>query len=197
MPRVSKEQAHLNRARIEDVSARLFREKGLNGISVADLMGAAGLTHGGFYGHFTSKDELAAVACANAFNQSVDRWGKRVEGQPDDRSAQRALIDGYLSPKNLSDCGNACPANTLASDVAREAPDKPVRAAFTAGISDLLEILASVAPSENAAERHDTAIVQLSTMVGAIMLARATAGDPLSTDILTATREALHQSLDG
>ena len=74
MPRVSKEQTDLNRSAIENVSAKLFREKGFNGVSVSDLMAAAGLTHGGFYGHFSSKDELAAVACANAFDHAVERW---------------------------------------------------------------------------------------------------------------------------
>jgi TetR/AcrR family transcriptional repressor of nem operon len=195
MPRVSKEQTDLNRAAIENVSARLFREKGLNGVSVADLMSAAGLTHGGFYGHFSSKDELAAVACANAFAQSATRWEKRIEEQPDDRAAQKVLIDGYLSPKNLLNIGNACPAMSMVGDVARESPDKPVRAAFAAGVSELTEILASIAASDDAAERRKTALTQLSTMVGAMLLARATSEDPLSAEILTAVRESLHDSI--
>jgi TetR/AcrR family transcriptional regulator, transcriptional repressor for nem operon len=195
MPRVSKEQTDLNRAAIEDVSARLFREKGLNGVSVADLMSAAGLTHGGFYGHFSSKDELVAVACANAFAQAVTRWAKRVGEQPDDRAAQKALIDSYLSSKNLVDTGNACPAMTLVGDVARESSDKPVRAAFVAGVSELTEILASIATSDDAAERRKTALTQLSTMVGAMVLARATSDDPFSAEIMNAVRESLHDSI--
>ncbi|HEV7856519.1 MAG TPA: TetR/AcrR family transcriptional regulator [Herminiimonas sp.] len=191
MPRVSKEQTDLNRAAIENVSARLFREKGLNGVSVADLMFAAGLTHGGFYGHFSSKDELAAVACAKAFTQSVARWARRVEEQPDDRAAQKALIEGYLSPKNLVDIGNACPAMTLVGDVARESTDKPVRAAFAAGVAELTEILASIAASDDPMQRRKTALTQLSAMVGAMVLARATSEDPLSTEILNAVRESL------
>ena len=74
MPRVSKEQTDRNRLLIEAASARLFKERGLNGVSVTDIMASAGLTHGGFYGHFESKDELAAVACERAFGESVVRW---------------------------------------------------------------------------------------------------------------------------
>jgi TetR/AcrR family transcriptional repressor of nem operon len=196
MPRVSREQADINRATIEQVSSTLFREKGLNGVSVADLMSAAGLTHGGFYGHFSSKDELAAVACANAFAQSVENWANRIQSQPDDVAAQKALIDGYLSRKNLNDIGNACPAMTLVGDVARETSGKPVRAAFAAGIADLTEILASVAPSDDAAVRRKTALVQLSTLVGAMVLARATLEDPITDEILDAVRASLHASID-
>ena len=79
MPRVSREQTDINRLAIEDASSRLFREQGIKAVSVADLMAAAGLTHGGFYGHFESKDALAAVACAKAFEQSAGRWEKRLD----------------------------------------------------------------------------------------------------------------------
>lgn len=172
----------------------LFREKGINGVSVADLMSAAGFTHGGFYGHFSSKDELAATACALAFAQSMQRWARRIENQPDDGAARAALIDGYLSVRNLQDIGNACPAMTMAADVAREAPDKPVRAAYAAGVAELIEVLASVEPSDDHAQRRQQALVQLSTMVGAMSLARAMQDEPLADDVLAACRAAL---LDG
>jgi TetR/AcrR family transcriptional regulator, transcriptional repressor for nem operon len=194
MPRVSKEQADLNRAAIESAAARLFREKGINGISVADLMSAAGLTHGGFYGHFSSKNELAAVACSRAFEQSMLRWEERTRNQPDDQAARSALIDGYLSRKNLQNIGNACPAMTMATDVARESPDKPVRAAYAAGVADLLEVLASVESSADPAQRRQQALVHFSTMVGAMTLAGALQDDALADEILTAARAfLLHQ----
>ncbi len=191
MPRVSKEQTDINRNAIETASARLFREKGFNGVSVADLMGAAGLTHGGFYGHFASKDELAAVACANAFRQSSERWAQRVDAQPDEQAALRAIVDAYLSPRSLQDIGNGCPSAALGIDVARESPDKPVRAAYRTGTAELVEILAALAPSGDAAVRRKTALVQWSTMVGAMMLARATQGDAISAELLAAAREQL------
>ncbi|HTH43695.1 MAG TPA: TetR/AcrR family transcriptional regulator [Oxalicibacterium sp.] len=196
MPRVSKEQADRNRKTIESAAAMLFREKGINGVSVADLMSAAGLTHGGFYGHFSSKDELAATACSLAFEQSVQRWAKRIESQPDDGTARAALIDGYLSARTLKDIGNACPAMTLAADVAREPADKPVRAAYAAGVTELIEILASVASSADPAQRRQQALVQISTMVGAMSLARAMQGDELADDILAACRSALLHDAD-
>ena len=189
MPRVSKEQTDRNRAAIEQASARLFREKGFNGVSVADLMGAAGLTHGGFYGHFSSKDELAAVACANAFSQASERWQARIKNKTDAQSALHAILDPYLSTRMVKNMGNGCPAATLSVDVARESPDKPVRAAYQAGTAQLVEILAALSPSDDPAERRKQALVQWSTMVGVMMLASATDGDPLSDELLAAVRE--------
>ena len=78
--RVSREQAAESRERILDVASKLFREHGLDGIGVADLMKNAGLTHGGFYGHFSSKEELMAQACARALENSVEKWEKLCEG---------------------------------------------------------------------------------------------------------------------
>jgi len=189
MPRVSKEQTDRNRAAIEQASARLFREKGFNGVSVADLMGAAGLTHGGFYGHFSSKDELAAVACANAFSQASERWQARIKNKTDAQSALHAILDPYLSTRMVKNMGNGCPAATLSVDVARESPDKPVRAAYQAGTAQLVEILAALSPSDDPAERRKQALVQWSTMVGVMMLASATDGDPISDELLAAVRE--------
>jgi len=178
MPRVSKAEAEKNRAVIEQVSSRLFREQGFHGISVADLMGAAGLTHGGFYGHFESKDSEA-------------RWRKRVNDAPDKTSALSALIDGYLSSRNRNAAGSGCPAAALANDVAREADDKPVRAAFHEGIEHLLEILADIQPGDNAAANRNDAVAQLATLVGALVLSRATQGTPLSNEVLAAARAYL------
>ncbi|MUZ66470.1 TetR family transcriptional regulator, partial [Agrobacterium vitis] len=97
MPRVSREQTKLNRHAIEEASSRLFRERGIDAVSVADLMGAAGLTTGGFYGHFASKDELAGVACNIAFDDAARRWRKRMIGKKDIKAAFGAIVDGYLT----------------------------------------------------------------------------------------------------
>lgn len=172
MPRVSKEQTEHNRHAIEEASAKLFKEKGFAGVSVADLMGAAGLTHGGFYGHFTSKDELAAVACANAFRHSAERWAKRIADAPDEAGALHSLVDHYLSQKTVRDAGNGCPGPAMVVDVAREPDNKPVRAAFQTGSAELVEILATLAPGD-ADQRRATALAQWCTMVGAVLLARA------------------------
>lgn len=157
-------------------------------------MGAAGLTHGGFYGHFQSKDELTAVACANAFEGAVERWKKRIANAPDSEGALAALIEGYLTARNRSAPGTSCPVAALAVDVAREDEDKPVRAAFNNGLEQLVELLTSVQSSPLSDEAHRaSALAQLATMVGAMVLARATDGNPVSDELLTAAREHLLQ----
>ncbi|HEY0202450.1 MAG TPA: helix-turn-helix domain-containing protein, partial [Burkholderiaceae bacterium] len=123
--KVSRERMAENRERILDVAARLFRERGFDGIGVADLMQAAGLTHGGFYGHFASKDELAAVACAKAFEQSSERWAKRLANSETNAEALNGFVTTYLSTRMRDDLGNSCCAPSLAVDVARQPEDKP------------------------------------------------------------------------
>lgn len=193
MPRVSKAEAEKNRAIIEQVSSRLFREQGFHGISVADLMGAAGLTHGGFYGHFESKDALAAIACTRAFEESEGRWRKRVGEAPDPAAALASLIDGYLSARNRNNAGTGCPVPALASDVARESDDKPVRAAFHEGLEGLVDILTEVQPDADARARRSAALAQMATLAGAVLLSRATQGTPMSNEILAAARAWLLQ----
>ncbi len=197
MPRVSRQQMDQNRASIEEVSARLFREQGLNGISVADLMAAAGLTHGGFYGHFESKDALAAVACGKAFEQSLGRWERSVQRQPTPQRALEQIIERYLSPQSRDQPGRSCPAVALAADVAREAPGKPVRAAYLDGVKGMAEALTTLAAGAHLRPHpRQQALLQLATMVGALSLARATRGDPLSDEILAAVRALLlHEPL--
>jgi TetR/AcrR family transcriptional repressor of nem operon len=191
MPRVSRQQAESNRLAIQDASARLFREQGVKGVSVADVMAAAGLTHGGFYGHFESKDELAAVACARAFEQSTERWRRRVEGKPDSASALSSLVDGYLSVQSRNGVGDGCPISALATDVAREPADKPIRAAYLAGLKEHFEVLLSLHDSGDAATDREEALSQLSTLVGAMVLSRATRGDAISEELLGAARAHL------
>lgn len=186
MPRVSRAQADLNRQTIEEVSARLFREQGINGVSVADLMGAAGLTHGGFYGHFSSKDDLAALACAKAFEQSGARWRARVDESDNDVSALRAIARAYLSRRSRDNPGSSCPSAALAIDVSREADDKPVRKAYAAGINQQVDLLASLQHTGDETSDRQQALVQLSMLVGALVLARGTRGDPVSAEVMNA-----------
>jgi TetR/AcrR family transcriptional repressor of nem operon len=191
MPRVSRAEARHHREAITDASARLFKERGLKAVSVSDLMGAAGLTHGGFYGHFESKDALAGVAVAHAFEQSVERWRRRVAGKADAAEGRAALVEPYLSPRSVREVGLGCPTVSLASDVAREPAEAPIRAAYGAGLEGLLQVLASVEASGDAAADRQAALADYATMVGALMLARATAGAPLSDELLAAARARL------
>ena len=190
MPRASKIQTAKNHAAIEQVSSRLFREQGLR-VSVKDVMSAAGLTHGGFYGHFGSKDELAARACAAAFAESVGRWHQRTSGVKDRRSARTALIEAYLTAERRAAVGTGCPIAGLAVDVAREPPGTPVRAAFREGLEELIDILAGVQPIREPHDAHGRAVAQMATLVGAMVLARATQGSELSDEFLSAARRSL------
>ena len=191
MPRVSRAEAESHREQITEASSRLFRERGIKGVSVADLMGAAGLTHGGFYGHFESKDALAGVAVAHAFEQSAERWNKRIAGKPDDAARRAVLVDKFLTPQNLKDVGMGCPSVALATDVARESAQAPIRSAYLEGLESLVQILSSVEAGPDAAARRSAALADFATLAGALTLARATEGTPLSVEILAAARARL------
>src|SRR5687767_15927798 len=106
--KVSREQAALNRERILEAAAQLFRERGFDGIGVADLMKEAGLTHGGFYGHFSSKEELIAEASARALTGSLAVWRKPAERAPDDPLS--AVAGAYLTRRHRDNAGVGCPA---------------------------------------------------------------------------------------
>jgi TetR/AcrR family transcriptional regulator, transcriptional repressor for nem operon len=191
MPRVSKEQSLSNRVTITQTAARLFREQGIQGISVSDLMGAAGLTHGGFYGHFESKGALAAEACRLAFQNSIERWEKRLNECASPDAAKAALAEGYLSAKSRDNPGISCPASSLATDIARQDLNAAVRAEFASGVEALVEILASLQHTGNPAGDRNEGLTDLATMVGAQVLARATSGLKFSDEVLLAARKRL------
>src|SRR5919106_2690003 len=116
--RVSREQAAQNRNRIVDVAAQRFRERGFEGIGVADLMKEAGLTHGGFYGHFSSKDDLIAEASARALTRSLALLSDLAERAPDDPLS--AIAGAYLNNKHRDEPGTGCVLAALGSDVSRQ-----------------------------------------------------------------------------
>ena len=116
--RVSRAQADENRERILDTATRLFRERGIDGIGVADLMKSAGLTHGGFYGHFKSKDDLVAQACGRAMARMRENWARVIDqasGDPLD-----TMADHYLSSRHRENVGRGCLMAALGSEVARQ-----------------------------------------------------------------------------
>jgi len=191
MPRVSRQQTERNREIILQVATRLFRERGLKGLSVAEVMSAAGLTHGGFYGHFESKEALAAQACRQAFAQSVQRWAERIAPTRDRKGARQALVENYLADSNRDLPGEGCPTVGFSGDVCREPADSPLRLAYREGVGALLDDYEGVMEQPQADERRKAALIEFTLMVGAITLARATEGDPLSDEILQATRDYL------
>ena len=185
--KVSREQAALNRERIVEVAARLFREKGYDGIGVADLMKNAGLTHGGFYGHFASKEDLMIEACQHALNTSLQGWQARVEQDP--QQALPAIIDNYLTPKHRDQPGGGCPAAAMGVDVARMSPG--ARPVFTQATQQQFALLASLLPEGTPEQRRQQAIATFAAMVGAIVLARSVDDDVLSAEILDAVKAQL------
>jgi TetR/AcrR family transcriptional repressor of nem operon len=201
--KVSKEQVALNRARIVDTAARLFRQKGYDGIGVADLMKSAGLTHGGFYGHFASKEDLLAEATAHALTRSVQRWQqKAAAASPAEALAN--IADHYLSVTHRDQPEHGCAVTALGPDVARLGP--AVRSALTAGAAGQIAVLeqclangaadtdtdtdaAAEAEAEaEAAEVRRQALATYAAMVGAMVLARAVDDNALSEEILAAVR---------
>jgi len=190
MPRVSKAQAERNRAEIERVSAQMVLEHGL-AVSLADVMAAAGLTHGGFYKHFRSKDEMAAAACCIAFDNAMDKW-QTIARQSDSPAVARAeLVSHYLFPSvDEEDAG--CPMVCLAVDVSRSALDNPVRPSFNQGFEKLVAIFSDLqtAGAENQTQREQ-ALLNISKMVGAMILARATQGESVADELLAASYKAL------
>lgn len=181
--KVSRAQAEENRERILDNAAQLFRERGFDGIGLNDLMQAAGLTRGGFYGHFESKDDLAAKALARALASNREQWRRQS-----DRSLA-GWVHGYLSDTHREQVGTGCSLAALAADVARSGP--AVREVFTGGVKALLGALAPQMPGPDDTERQAQAMALLSTMVGALLLSRAVDDDGLSSALCEAARTHL------
>jgi len=193
MARVSQAQAQQNRERVIDEAARLFRERGVQGVSVADLMAAAGLTHGGFYKRFASKEALVAEAVGRAFGDLGERLAALDERHPGDHpAARRELLDFYFSAEHRDHAGQGCPATAFGGDVARESPDSPAREPYADGVREFARWMADDGDEDNEDEdNEDEDLMAVATMAGALMLARATAGTALSDRILEAARRSL------
>lgn len=186
--KVSREQAAKNRDRIVEAASELFRERGFDGIGVADLMKAAGLTHGGFYGHFKSKDDLAVEAVATSLAQSVERWRALAREHADEPLA--AILDHYLCDKHRDNAGRGCAYAALAADVARQ-DNRALRRVFSDGLRTIIDVFTRIVPGRSKPARRKQALARLSGMVGAVVLARAVDDPDLSHEILAATRAAL------
>lgn len=177
--RVSTEEKNRSRARILAAAGRLFRENGVQGASVGDIMREAGMTHGGFYRHFADKDALLAAAVTAAF----EAFAKPLQNSTDPgaSAAVDAFRELYLSADHLATPAEGCPAAALGPDIARAGG--PVRAAFSDGVNQLVEGLArgkTAEPSPRTAALRD-----LSMMVGALVLARG-AQEAIASEILQA-----------
>ncbi len=188
--RVSREKATETRERILDAASGLFRAKGFGGIGVADIMKAADLTHGGFYGHFASKDDLVAEASRRSMARATTNWARIVADAPDKPYA--ALLAHYLAPSHRDEPGKGCAFAALGTDAARGSG--AVRKAFAEGLQSLLDILANALPGFSKAAKRRKAVAAMAALVGAVTLARAVDDEALSNEILEAVRHELRDA---
>lgn len=197
--KVTKAQSAENRQAIIEAAARLYRERGLAGVGVAEISREAGFTHGGFYGRFESKQALAAEACEQAFASSLPRLQDSLLKHGGDASP---FFQRYLSPSHRDGAGKGCPMPALAVDAARE--QGAVAEVLTRGIGSYLETFACQRPDGSrieapTAEDKARAITSLSALVGGMVLARATAeaAPALSNEILATLQAELSRLWTG
>jgi TetR/AcrR family transcriptional regulator, transcriptional repressor for nem operon len=179
--KVSREQVEENRSEVIDAAARVFREKGFDGIGIADIMEAAGLTHGGFYRHFRSKDELAAQASQRAFAQKRDELIGHLDNVSGDRF--EVLVREYVSSTHRDNPGTGCSLTSLAGDAARR-DDPALRTIFTDAVTSYIKLLSAVLADVPLKERRRVAISTLAEMVGAIVLSRVVADQTTAQELI-------------
>ncbi|NUP06257.1 MAG: TetR/AcrR family transcriptional regulator [Polyangiaceae bacterium] len=184
--RVSREQVAENRRKILDEAARLFRERGFEGVGVDAVMKAAGLTHGAFYGYFTSKEDLVAQACEHALAATDATWRESSD-------ARSVLATRYLSKEHVRDRGGGCVFAALGSDVPRQKED--TRKTVTDAFRERVEALAKRLPGTSVAARRKEAIATWSGLVGSLILARAVDDPELEREILNAGIATFGQTL--
>ncbi|MBI5319130.1 TetR/AcrR family transcriptional regulator [Bradyrhizobium sp.] len=185
--RYTKEHKQETHARIVRKASVRLREKGAHGIGVADLMKEAGLTHGGFYAHFNSREALVIEAFNYAMDRSTDRWRKLAEQtSPEKRFA--AIVESYLTTIHRDDPGHGCAVPTLGPEIAREGAK--ARKAFAARLDEMIEMMADQLPELPRKAARAQAIAALSTMAGALVLSRIAGTGEFSEEILGAGREA-------
>jgi TetR/AcrR family transcriptional repressor of nem operon len=189
--KVSREQVAQNRDALIQAASRLFRERGIDGVGVAEIGKHAGLTHGALYAQFPSKDALAAAALADGAARANRRMNTAVKGG-EPRLTDH--LDTYLSSQHRDDLGGGCAMAASASEIARQPRD--VSVAFTDGFNQLVDIIErTLTKSGAAAERRQRALAITAAMIGGVAAARATAkaNPALSDDILVAVRRLLDE----
>jgi len=186
--RYSREHKLETHARIVKKASVRLREKGARGIGVADLMKDAGLTHGGFYAHFDSRDALVIEAFAYAMDRGTERWRKLAEQTPPEQRLS-TIVDSYLTALHRDDPGHGCAIPTLGAEIARESPK--TRKAFVAKLEQMIDLLALQVPAVPRKAARKQAMAVIATMIGTLVMARVAGNGDLSDEILDAGREAV------
>src|SRR2546429_2918506 len=185
--RYSREHKLETHARIVKKASVRLREKGAHGIGVADLMKEAGLTHGGVYAHFDSREALVIEAFGYAMDRATERWRKVAEQTPADKRLS-TIVESYLTPLHRDDPGNGCAVPTLGAEIARESPK--TRKAFAAKLEQMIDILAAQIAGVPREAARKQAMATLATMMGTLVLARIAGNGAFSDEILVAGRDA-------
>ena len=186
--RYSKEHKQETHARIVKKAATRLREKGAHGIGVADLMKDAGLTHGGFYAHFDSREALVIEAFNYAMDRATERWRKvTAEVPPEKRLA--TIVDGYLSAVHRDDPGQGCAVPALGAEIARES--LKTRKAFALKLDQMIDMITDQIQDVPRKTARKQAMATLATMLGTIVMSRIAGNGEMSDEILSAGREAV------
>lgn len=189
--RKSKQEAAQTRERIVTAAAEEFRQHGIVATGLSDLMSAAGLTHGGFYRHFESKDQLVTEASAAALTKMLDDLASAAAGKRG-RTGLKAVTAKYLSIEHRDHPREGCPLAALGSELARA--DAETRIAATAGFLRLVDIIASQLDRTQSAEAKKRAIVAAATMIGALIMSRIVTDEAISKTLLRNAEESLMSS---
>ena len=186
--RLTKEKADQNRRLIVETASQMFRLHGLESVAVADVMKESGFTHGGFYNHFKSKEELAVEAVSSAFENAAKNLSEEIASGSDPQKALTSVLARYLSAAHRDTCTGGCPAAALPVDAARSGKD--VQTAFADGVERYLDVLSAQLGGDKR-EARQRAIALLASLVGALLLSRAVKkGRPkLSDELLSAARK--------
>jgi TetR/AcrR family transcriptional repressor of nem operon len=186
--RYSRQHKIETHARIVKKASVRLREKGAHGIGVADLMKEAGLTHGGFYAHFASREALVIEAFAYAMERSTQRWHKLAEQTaPEKRLA--TIVDSYLTRVHRDDPGHGCAVPALGAEIARESPK--TRRAFAAKLEQMIDMMAEQIPHVPRKAARKQAMATLATMMGTVVMSRIAGNGEFSDEVLGAGREAV------
>jgi TetR/AcrR family transcriptional repressor of nem operon len=177
---------------IVNLAAERFREVGLNGIGVADLMKEAGRTGGGFYKHFESREKLVEEALACAFKKRAEKLEKYTA--PNSTLTLADLVESYLSERHLNDPGSGCALASVMNDVSRSTD--PIRDLYTRDLQNELSVITALTNSKQPAKKRAQALLVISALVGALGLSRAVTDEALKAELLN-TGKTLLKALEG
>ena len=189
--RKSRQESAETRQNIVEAASVEFRSKGIDGTSLADLMAAAGLTHGGFYKHFESKEQVIEESLALAADSMVESWKRTFAAAPEKRGLDTAIAE-YLSNDHRDHLAAGCPFAALGSELAHGS--EAVREATTKGFLKMIDTIASQMDGMSTAAAKKEALWLLSAMVGAVTMARVVTNPDLSKTILQQARKHLARS---